>query len=200
MDKSSYGPGVYVSTGRSAEGNEPGYGSSHHTWWKRFQFTLSYSQAATKAVCHRAGPRTALCFKVISILPNFCNKQIYFKTSQPPHQLPQNNSEVIRKSVTWKTLQDSGTYFFFSSKGELHGKKKKKRKNTQQTEEVGLSSFSSPGYCAFLSTLKGCQINVFPTESQAFTGNSCVCMKIILTVFCLYTTLFHARISARFIK
>lgn len=128
MDKSSYGPGVYVSTGRSAEGNEPGYGSSHHTWWKRFQFTLSYSQAATKAVSHRAGPRTALCFKVISILPNFCDKQIYFKTSQPPHQLPQNNSEVIRKSVTWKTLQDSGTYFFFFQQRRITWKKKEKKK------------------------------------------------------------------------
>lgn len=88
---------------------------------------------------------------------------------------------------------------FFFSNGELN-KKKKRQNNNQQTEEVGLSSFLSPGYSAFLFTLKGCQINVFPTESQAFTGNSRVCMKIILTIFCLYTVLFHARISTHFIK
>lgn len=137
-----------------------------------------------------------MCFKFFS---HFWDTQIYFKTFKPP-QLSQNNRKVIRKSVTWKTLQGSGTYFFFSNE-ELNKKEKKKRQNNnQQTEEVGLSSFLSPGYSAFLSTLKGCQINVFPTESQAFTGNSRVCMKIILTIFCLYTVLFHARISTHFIK
>lgn len=110
---------------------------------------------------------------------NFWDIRIYFKTFKRPW-LSQNNSRVIRKSVTWKSLQGSGTYFF--QQWRITWKKEKKK---PPTEEVGLSSFLSSGYCTFLCTLKCCQINVFPTERQAFTGNSCVCMKIILTIFCL---------------
>lgn len=71
---------------------------------------------------------------------------------------------------------------------------KKEKKTPEKLEEVGLSSFLSSGYCTFLCVLKGCQINVFPTESQAFAGNH-VCMKIILTIFCLHMELLRARIS-----
>lgn len=72
----------------------------------------------------------------------------------------------------------------FSNNGELYGKKK--RKKLHQPEEVGLSSFLSSGYCTFLCVLKGCQINVFPTDSQAFAGNSCLHENNINHILPLY--------------
>lgn len=63
-----------------------------------------------------------------------------------------------------------------------------KKKKLHQPEEAGLSSFLSSGYCIFLCVLKGCQINVFPTDSQAFAGNPCLHENNVIHILPLYRT------------
>lgn len=85
-----------------------------------------------------------------------------------------------------KICDSSGLWHLFFPAMENYMEKTEEK--LQQTEEVGLSSFLSSGYCTFLCALKGCQINVFPTESQAFTGNSCLYENNINHILPLYST------------
>lgn len=84
----------------------------------------------------------------------------------------------------WQNIRDMedflGFWHLFFPTMENYTKKK--------PEEVGLSSFLSSGYCTFLRVLKGCQINVFPTDSQAFAGNPCLHENNINHILPLYRT------------
>lgn len=78
--------------------------------FKRLKLTFLLASWCRSSVSQSMRSITANWFNGLSF-SNFWDIQIYFKPFKRAW-LSQNNSKVIWKSMPWKVLQGSGTYFF----------------------------------------------------------------------------------------